>query len=149
MILLSPIKTWNILARTLIRRTSGTSKIGVQIVLYLVRCYAVVFVAGRSREKYERTVIAAKRKLRSEENLGLLYFHHLDLSTIQGARASAEAFKQRVSRLDIIICNAGVFSSSPSELTADGYERAFAINHLGHFAFVTGLLGGWLRSTNA
>ncbi|KAI9883605.1 MAG: hypothetical protein M1823_004620 [Watsoniomyces obsoletus] len=120
--------------------TGGTSKIGVQIVLYLIRCYTVVYVAGRSREKFEKTVVAAKRRMRPEENLGEVYFHHLDLSTLQGARSSAEDFKKRVPRLDIIICNASVFSSSPGELTADGYERAFAINHLGHFAFVMGLL---------
>lgn len=43
-------------------------------------------------------------------------------------------------RLDIIIANAGSAFEPIDELSVDGYDRTFHTNHLGHFAFVTGLL---------
>lgn len=44
-------------------------------------------------------------------------------------------------RLDIVIANAGVSMMGLDELSEDGYERLFATNHLGHFAFIVGVLG--------
>jgi NAD(P)-dependent dehydrogenase (short-subunit alcohol dehydrogenase family) len=43
--------------------------------------------------------------------------------------------------VDAIVCNAGMqLTSDTPVLTADGIEMTFAVNHLGHFALVTGLL---------
>lgn len=40
-------------------------------------------------------------------------------------------------RLDILICNAGTVFA-PLTMSADGYESAFATNHLGHWLLVSG-----------
>ena len=71
---------------------------------------------------------------------GAIHFHHLNLATIAGAKASAEAFKKVSSRLDILVCNAGISMAYLNVLSDDGFERQFATNHLGHFVFVTTLL---------
>jgi len=54
-------------------------------------------------------------------------------------RAFAEAYVGTGQALDLLINNAGVMALPKRELTADGFERQFGTNHLGHFA-LTGLL---------
>src|SRR6478736_270684 len=39
-----------------------------------------------------------------------------------------------------VVCNAGVQVVSGERRSADGFELTFAVNHLGHFALVCGLL---------
>jgi NAD(P)-dependent dehydrogenase (short-subunit alcohol dehydrogenase family) len=70
------------------------------------------------------------------------------LSSIASARRSAEDFKKRANaegksggRLDIIIGNAAIAFPPLSTLSPDGYERTFAVNCLGHYVFITSLLG--------
>ena len=96
-------------------------------------------MASRNREKSEKGIEVARQRLQG--HTGIIKFHHLDLSSIAGSRESAEAFKQIETRLDILVCNAGISMLYKDELSKDGYERAFATNHLGHFVFVTSLLG--------
>lgn len=67
--------------------------------------------------------------------------HDLDLGSISTSKQSAEEFKKLESRLDILVANAGISMASLAELSPDGFERMFAVNHLGHFAFITNLLG--------
>lgn len=96
-------------------------------------------MASRNREKSLQgiaNVEAVLPRLR-----GAIKFHHLDLSSIEDARRSAEDFRQSADRLDIIVANAGVSMLNLSQLSRDGYERMFATNHLGHFTFITALLG--------
>jgi NAD(P)-dependent dehydrogenase (short-subunit alcohol dehydrogenase family) len=61
----------------------------------------------------------------------------LDLGSLASVRAAAEQVAQEA-RLDLLINNAGIMVP-PRELTVDGFESQFGVNHLGHFA-LTGLL---------
>jgi protochlorophyllide reductase len=65
-------------------------------------------------------------------------FVRLDLASLASVREAAETIRASSPRIDLLINNAGVMTV-PFELTADGFERTFATNHLGHFA-LTGLL---------
>jgi NAD(P)-dependent dehydrogenase (short-subunit alcohol dehydrogenase family) len=69
----------------------------------------------------------------------------LDLSSIETAKSSAEAVKRKLvlneKRLDILIGNAGTAFATQDLLSPDGVERTFAVNCLGHFVFITSLLG--------
>jgi NAD(P)-dependent dehydrogenase (short-subunit alcohol dehydrogenase family) len=62
----------------------------------------------------------------------------LDLGSLDSVREAAAEIRSACSRLDLLINNAGVMAV-PQGRTADGIERHFGINHLGHFA-LTGLL---------
>jgi NAD(P)-dependent dehydrogenase (short-subunit alcohol dehydrogenase family) len=92
-------------------------------------------------------VIAAARDLKKArdacahfQNLGpgTLDFVELDLASLASARACADRLLERGEPLDIIIANAGVMAL-PFERTADGFERQFGINHLGHFVLINRL----------
>jgi NAD(P)-dependent dehydrogenase (short-subunit alcohol dehydrogenase family) len=63
----------------------------------------------------------------------------LELGDLGSVRAAAETIAGRYPALHSVIANAGVMAV-PQGTTADGFETHFGVNHLGHFAFVTGLL---------
>lgn len=66
----------------------------------------------------------------------------MDLASLASVRAFTETFRgSGLPPLHAIVCNAGVQVVSATELTEDGVEMTFGVNHLGHFALVQGLLG--------
>jgi len=95
-------------------------------------------VASRNPDKSQKGIAQAEARLAGHG--GPIHFHLLDLATVAGSRQSAGAFLTKEPRLDILVANAGVSMINADQLSADGFERAFATNHLGHFAFVTELL---------
>lgn len=62
-----------------------------------------------------------------------------DLSSFRSIREAAAAFSLLTSRLDILICNAGVYTPTGG-LTLEGYETHFGVNHLGHALLIKLLL---------
>lgn len=62
----------------------------------------------------------------------------LDLASFRSIEAAAAEIEDRFGPVDVLVNNAGAILSSP-QLTAEGYEATFGVNHLGHF-LLTGLL---------
>ena len=62
----------------------------------------------------------------------------LDLADLDQVAACAETLLERHDHLDSLVCNAGVMSG-PLLLSAQGFERQMATNHLGHAALVAAL----------
>jgi light-dependent protochlorophyllide reductase len=70
----------------------------------------------------------------------------MDLASLASVRAFTDDFRAvDLPPLHAIVCNAGVQVVSGTEITADGVELTFGVNHLGHFALVQGLLGELVR----
>lgn len=65
-------------------------------------------------------------------------FLPLDLADLTSVRAAADVLIARGDPLHVLVANAGVAGQRGT--TAQGFELAFGINHLGHFLFVTDLL---------
>jgi NAD(P)-dependent dehydrogenase (short-subunit alcohol dehydrogenase family) len=64
----------------------------------------------------------------------------LDLSSLASVRAAADKLNAAGKKFDIVIANAGIMAT-PQEKTADGFERQFGTNHLGHFVLVNRISG--------
>jgi NAD(P)-dependent dehydrogenase (short-subunit alcohol dehydrogenase family) len=69
-------------------------------------------------------------------NLDLL---ELDLASLAAVRTSAEAFRKKHDRLDVLVNNAGVWARE-RKVTKDGFELTLQVNHIGHFLLTRLLL---------
>jgi WW domain-containing oxidoreductase len=92
---------------------------------------ARVLATARTAEKAQ----AACAQVSATKGQGLA----LELADPTSVRACVAAVKHLGTRLDGIICNAGIMAL-PTLEKAFGYELQFFTNHVGHFMLVTGLL---------
>jgi NAD(P)-dependent dehydrogenase (short-subunit alcohol dehydrogenase family) len=79
---------------------------------------------------------------------GLAVFMELDLSSLASIENFVVGFKKRYQGCDALVCNAGVMGG-PYSQTADGFERQFGVNYLGHVALFARLLPFLQRSADA
>lgn len=70
------------------------------------------------------------------ENIALI---DCDLASLKSVEKTVQEVKKNFSNIDVLINNAGGIFTKRS-ITDDGFERTFAVNHLGHFALTIGLL---------
>ena len=114
--------------------TGANSGIGYEMARALARKEAMVILACRNKDKGE----AAVRQIAQEYPEAKAELMPLDLSDLASVRRFAGEFTSHYDGLDILINNAGIMAI-PFGKTADGFEKQFGTNHLGHFA-LTGLL---------
>ena len=67
-----------------------------------------------------------------------LEFLALDLADLDQVRTAAHSLLERGEPIHLLVANAGI--AAQRGITAQGFELAFGVNHLGHFLFVTELL---------
>jgi NAD(P)-dependent dehydrogenase (short-subunit alcohol dehydrogenase family) len=115
--------------------TGANSGIGYQAALELARHGAHVLLGVRDLSKGE----AAAQKIHGAVSGASVEVAELDMASLASIRSFAEQFAKTGYALDLLINNAGVMALPKREVTADGFERQFGTNHLGHFA-LTGLL---------
>lgn len=132
------------LAGKVILVTGATEGIGKAAALDFAKRGATVAITGRNKEKSERVV----RELIEGSGSSAVELYLGDLSVLSGMRSVVSAFRARHDRLDVLVNNAGgVFSSY--ELTEDGIEKTFALNHVAYFVVTTGLLDLLEKSPDA
>jgi NAD(P)-dependent dehydrogenase (short-subunit alcohol dehydrogenase family) len=115
--------------------TGATSGIGLVTARELARKGACVVLVGRNPDKCD----SALRQIRAETGNQQVEALLADLSVQQQIRDLTGQFRQRHQRLDVLINNAGGMWLR-RELTADGIERTFAVNHLAYFLLTELLL---------
>jgi retinol dehydrogenase 12 len=114
--------------------TGGNTGIGRATVAGLARRGGRVYVACRSPEKGRRAVADIVAATGNDA----VAFLPLDLADLASVRRCAEEFLALGEPLHVLINNAGV--AGRRGVTRDGFELAFGVNHLGHFALTTALL---------
>jgi NAD(P)-dependent dehydrogenase (short-subunit alcohol dehydrogenase family) len=124
--------------------TGANSGIGYQAALELARHGAHVLLGCRNAAKGA----AALERLKREAPGASAEVVELDMASLASIRSFASGFGARGIALDLLINNAGVMALPKREVTADGFERQFGTNHLGHFA-LTGLLMPQLLAASA
>lgn len=90
---------------------------------------------GRSETRCREVAQQITRQTGNPE----ISFFAADLSLIAQVRGLAEAVKERFDRLDVLVNNAGSFFLT-RQLTPDGIERTWALNHLSYFLLTLELL---------
>lgn len=117
--------------------TGGNTGLGKESAIRLARAGATVVITTRTEEK-GRMAIEDIRKTSGSSDVHFLALDLADLASVKSFRERYEK-EQYGDRIDVLMNNAGVMAIPARQETADGFERQFGVNHLGHFA-LTGLL---------
>jgi NAD(P)-dependent dehydrogenase (short-subunit alcohol dehydrogenase family) len=115
--------------------TGGNTGIGKATVAGLAERGATVIIACRDVAKGKAALEEVAAKAGSKD----LHVMQLDLASLASVRAFAAAFAEKFTRLDVLVANAGVMTGK-RQLTADGLEMNFGVNHVGHFLLTELLL---------
>jgi len=114
--------------------TGATSGIGKVTALELARRGAHVILTARTVEKGQPVVEEIQAATGNER----VEAHALELGDLAKTRQSALAFLARDLPLHVLVNNAGL--AGQRDVTSDGFEIQFGVNHLGPFLFTTLLL---------
>ncbi len=109
--------------------TGATDGIGRAVAARLAQLGARVLLHGRDRERLDDTAAEIERRTGATD----LQTVCADLSSLAEVDALADDVERRTDRLHLLLSNAGVGFGPPNgnrEVSADGYELRFAVNHL-------------------
>lgn len=126
--------------------TGGYAGVGQELATILFAKGAAVYIAGRSKDKAEKSIASIRSQHASSP--GRLEFLQLDLSDLSSIKAAVDEFTSRESRLDVLVNNAGVMFPPAGSRTAQGHDLQMGTNCLGPYLF-TKLLHPVLIATAA
>ncbi|KAK7045973.1 short-chain alcohol dehydrogenase [Paramarasmius palmivorus] len=122
--------------------TGGTAGIGKSSILQLSKHQpAHIYFSGRDSRKAQAVI----EEVKSQVPDAPITFIECDLASLQSVKKAADEFVSLSTRLDVLMCNAGVMALPPG-LTKDGYEIQFGTNHLGHALLIKSLLPTLIRT---
>jgi len=115
--------------------TGATDGIGKQTALELAKNSSHhIIVHGRNETRCQNTVAEIKSAI-GNSNVDYIV---ADFSDMNAVKDMAEEVERRFSKLNVLVCNAGVVSPT-REVTKDGLELTFQVNFLAHFLLTTKL----------
>jgi NAD(P)-dependent dehydrogenase (short-subunit alcohol dehydrogenase family) len=116
--------------------TGATSGIGAAAALDLARMGARIVFTARDAER-GRATLAGLTRANPDVAHDLVL---ADLTTLAGMAAAADGVLAKARRIDVLANNAGAIFQS-RELTSDGLEKTFAVNHMSYFVLTQRLRG--------
>ena len=124
--------------------TGGNAGLGYETVKALAAHGANVVMASRSEEKAQ----VARQDILSDTTDGQISVVSLDLASLDSVATAVDSIISSHDAIDILVNNAGLMAL-PQQVTNDGFEMQFGVNHLGHWALTSGLLPAIVRSPGA
>jgi NAD(P)-dependent dehydrogenase (short-subunit alcohol dehydrogenase family) len=124
--------------------TGSTNGIGKLTASALAEMGAEVALVSRNPEKGEFVRQELIEKIGNKK----IDFFPADLSLLKEVRRVSEALKEKYDRVDVLVNNAGAYFNT-FELTEEGFERTFALNHLNYFILTKELLPLLQRTSKA
>ena len=115
--------------------TGSNTGIGKETARGLAQRGATVVLACRDVEKAS----AARDEIAKSTGRSDVTVEALDLGSVASIRAFAARFKEKHTRLDVLVNNAGLWLMAPAT-TKEGFESTFGVNHLGTFLLTQELL---------
>jgi NAD(P)-dependent dehydrogenase (short-subunit alcohol dehydrogenase family) len=115
--------------------TGATAGIGEAVARELAHRGATVVIVGRNEARCQATVDAIRKET---GNLAVEYLR-ADLSSQGDIRRLADEFRQKHTRLHVLVNNAGAMYVERQD-SVDGIEMTLALNHLGYFLLTNLLL---------
>lgn len=115
--------------------TGANSGIGKVTASELAKKGATVVLACRSEARGR----AALQEIVSAQPQAQVELMLVDLGSLESIRRFVEAFQARHARLDVLVNNAGLWNRR-RQVTTDGFEATFGVNHLGPFLLTQLLL---------
>jgi NAD(P)-dependent dehydrogenase (short-subunit alcohol dehydrogenase family) len=120
--------------------TGATTGIGFHTAIRLAKAGARIVAVVRSKDKMD-ALCQEFHRLGLKEPDGIL----ADFSDLDQVRNAADELLSRYNRIDVLINNAGVHVTT-RQLTREGHEVTFAVNHLASFLLTSLLLRRMVES---
>ena len=121
--------------------TGANAGLGKATALALAKMGGIVIMVARSQARGE-AALAEVRQASGSNNVQLLL---ADLSSMESVRQLAATVQASYGRLDVLVNNAGAMFND-RQVSVDGYEMTFALNHLSYF-LLTNLLLDLLKAS--
>ncbi|HTI59498.1 SDR family oxidoreductase [Mucilaginibacter sp.] len=115
--------------------TGSTSGIGKVTALELAKKGHAIYMLVRNTPKGERV----REEIVTQTGNKNIYVIRCDVSDLQSVREAAAELKEKLFGINILINNAGS-AFQEKQLSKDGFEMTFALNHLGHFLLTMSLM---------
>lgn len=110
--------------------TGGNSGLGFETAKLLAQDKNNRLILGCRDQRKAQDAVDELKKGSGNINVQTLA---LDLASFVSIRRFAEAVAKLTKTIDVLACNAGLQITKGSQVTAEGFEKTFGTNHLGHF----------------
>jgi NAD(P)-dependent dehydrogenase (short-subunit alcohol dehydrogenase family) len=116
--------------------TGSTDGIGRQAAFELAMKGATILIHGRN-PAIGKSVLDQIRKVSQSDKHDLII---ADFTSLKQVRRLADKVRDKHHNLDVLVNNAGIYMRD-RQLTEDGFEVTFGVNHLAHLLLTNLLLG--------
>ncbi len=123
--------------------TGGSGGLGAETARALASKGARVVFTARNLDKAETVARAIREETKSDVSVV-----PLELGSLSAVRENAASILDKHDAFDLLINNAAIMACPHGE-TADGFERQFGTNHLGHFLFTSLMMPALRRGDRA
>ena len=124
--------------------TGANSGIGLEAAKLLAGQGGRIIMLCRSPQRAESAAESIRERMSGGGTVDIV---PMDLGNMTSIREGAEELGHLMTKLDALICNAGVMAPPERQQTADGFEVQFGTNHLGHF-LLSGLLSAQIKAAD-